>query len=299
MGDATSASGPGHTAASPAGSFSGSTAGRLVARARRGPARSSWSLAQAVESGVAFTSAEVAAHPVTPRDFGSPVDATPARAVEGAAVAPPGAMPAQLDATGSHDPGFDPAPALRFEDPLEPATAAPGSGRRFNLVGAQPAEPQPSKQATPAGGPDERGEPAYNDDRADSAERVRPPAISDHPNPIGKQLESAAADRADRDVSDGTVPSSPHPTSVPERADDTQRTTIVDLAPTQAHPKPAATTAAPPAAAEPTVPSVAIGTIEIVTPPPVAPAAVPDPLAPLAEQRRHGRRRIGPRDRSR
>ena len=298
MGDATSASGAGHTAARPAGSFSGSTAGRLVARARRGPARSSRSLAQAVESGVAFTSAEVAARPVTPHDFDAPVDATPARAVEGAAAAPPGAMPPQLEAIGPQGPGFDPAPALRFEAPLEPTTAAPGSGRRFNLVGAQPNAPQPSKQATPAGGPGERGEPAY-DDRADSAERMHPPAIRDHPNPIGKQLESAAADRADRDVRYGTAPPSPHPTFVPERADDTPRTTIADLAPTQAHPKPAATTAAPPAAADPTAPSVAIGTIEIVTPPPVAPAAVPDPLAPLADRRRHGRRRIGPRDRSR
>jgi hypothetical protein len=178
-------------------------------------------------------------------------------------------------------------PALRLPEALVAPPA--GSGAARNLVGAQPADvparhpaqrPGPSAASAPVAAHAATTEPAARTDASRAPAPHREP-VSAHPNPIGRRLEAAAGDHTTAADRSGAQQS-------------TQRA-VADLRPAAWGLSPATSPSPAPAPAAPVV----IGSIEIVTQPAAAPAARPDPLAPLADRRRHGRRRIGPRHLSR
>jgi hypothetical protein len=240
------------------------TAARLVARARRPPARSERS------TSVGPRAPEHRPERPTPPSIGPLVTAA------STTVARP---PIPLD--------VETQPRLRVPEALAAPPAGPGSP--LNLVGAQPAA-VPPRQPEHRSGPPPVSDPdaahAATKGPAESADTPR--ARTPHPelaptqqNPIGRRLEAAAADRTTAADAFGSRPS-------------TQRA-VADLAP---DPAPAAQGPSPTPAASPTpgpTAPVVIGTIEIISQPAPAPVARPDPLAPIADRRRHGRRRIGPR----
>ena len=223
-------------------------------------------------------------HPMSVEPLPDPAEvATPTRAAvfdpPHRAAASPNADTSPMRPTAAIAPA-DAAPALSG-DPVRHVTSPPG-GRPPTIRPHDEARREQTRSRSQRTHPPARGEsPSQSDGE---------PAAS--PNPIGRRLERAAAERLTATPAANVEPhDEPHAPSAAPAATVRPRTRRSSEVPTVAAPERVETSAhrPTPSLVSTPVPSVTIGTIEVVTPAAAAPA--PAPLAALAARRRSGRAR--------
>ncbi|MGH1491156.1 MAG: hypothetical protein ACRBK7_17475 [Acidimicrobiales bacterium] len=193
----------------------------------------------------------------------------------------------------------DNAEPFNLDDGPKKTTAVPAPEHRFNFVGAQPV-PTPLETRTDS---DRIATPQAADDLASGAATDSEPVAQSMSDRLEAAAELRTAPLAAERVAPNEAPAADitvGDTAAPEYAVE-GRLVEGELGGTTGDPYPAdpgspspspTSNNTPSGAAQPTggaqSPPVVIGSIEIVNP--AAPAARPDPLAPMANRRRQGRR---------